>query len=213
MNSPEAASRSTSAQQTVDSLKRYYRFHSQIYDATRWSFLFGRTLLIREIEKLGVPARVLEVGCGTGRNLLSLRQAFPQAELTGLDISTEMLTRARRKITDPRIDFVQKSYDQPLSRAHPFDLVVFSYSLSMINPGWEQALDNASEDIAPGTFIAVVDFHGSALAPFKRWMGVNHVRMDGHLLPGLETRFKSRQHLVKSAYGGLWKYFIYIGEK
>ncbi len=33
-------------------LERYYRFHSRIYDATRWSFLFGRDKLVRIITKL-----------------------------------------------------------------------------------------------------------------------------------------------------------------
>jgi S-adenosylmethionine-diacylgycerolhomoserine-N-methlytransferase len=30
-------------------MDRYYRFHAKIYDATRWSFLFGREALIRQV--------------------------------------------------------------------------------------------------------------------------------------------------------------------
>ena len=38
--------------------------------------------------------RVLEVGCGTGRNLVSALRRFPQAEFYGMDISSEMLATA-----------------------------------------------------------------------------------------------------------------------
>ena len=56
----------------------------------------------------------------------------------------------------------------------------------MFNPGWEEALTAASLDLAPGGAIAVVDFHDSGSTLFKRWMGLHHVRLDGHLLPGLQ---------------------------
>ena len=70
-------------------------------------------------------------------------------------------------------------YDQPLSSEAPFDLVVFSYALSMFNPGWEEALAAALGDLSPGGALAVVDFHDSPLPAFKRWMGLNHVRPGG----------------------------------
>ena len=47
-------------------LTRYYRWHAPLYDATRWSFLFGRAALIRGIALHRRPRRILEVGCGTG---------------------------------------------------------------------------------------------------------------------------------------------------
>jgi S-adenosylmethionine-diacylgycerolhomoserine-N-methlytransferase len=37
---------------------------------------------------------VLEVGCGTGRNLVKLARAYPEARLFGLDVSREMLASA-----------------------------------------------------------------------------------------------------------------------
>jgi S-adenosylmethionine-diacylgycerolhomoserine-N-methlytransferase len=69
---------------TSHPLGKYYRFHSRIYDATRWIFLFGRDRLIRTTANFCQPARILEVGCGTGKNLVRLRQTFPGASLTGL---------------------------------------------------------------------------------------------------------------------------------
>lgn len=196
-------------------IRRYYRFHSKIYDATRWSFLFGREALMRELSANRTRDNILEVGCGTGKNLINLCRKFPQADITGLDISDEMLKLARRKIGPlaGRVRLLHRAYDLPLRPARPFDLVVFSYSLSMINPGWDQAIDCAYSDLAQGGLIAVVDFNDSAFSLLKRWMRLNHTRLDGHLLPKLESCLQRRILRIRRAYGGVWTYLIFLGEK
>ena len=93
------------------------------------------------------------------------------------------------------------------------DLIVFSYCLSMIDPGWERAVDSALRDLRPGGRLAVVDFHDTRFAGFRRWMGVNHVRMDGHLLSYLNARCPPVAQTLHSAYGGGWRYFRFIGQK
>jgi ubiquinone/menaquinone biosynthesis C-methylase UbiE len=49
--------------------------------------------------------KVVEVGCGTGRNTAWLAERA--AEIVGLDFSEEMLTRARARVHDPKVRFVQ----------------------------------------------------------------------------------------------------------
>lgn len=44
-------------------------------------------------------------------------------------------------------------------------------------------------------------------------MGFNHVRMEGHLLPWLERRTRPVCCRVRRAYGGLWRYFQYLGTR
>ena len=41
--------------------------------------------------------RILEVGCGTGYNLLNLAQTYPKATLVGMDLSSDMLAIAKKK--------------------------------------------------------------------------------------------------------------------
>ena len=206
---------------TVDrqnrTMQRYYVWQSKIYDATRWSFLFGRRELIRALP-FGRAARacILEVGCGTGYNLRKMALSYPQAQLIGLDVSTHMLNKARQN-TAPFGDRVSLEA-RPYSLGDPFfhsklDAVVFSYSLTMINPQWRELLQQAKTDLKPGGFIAVTDFHDSRFAWFKRHMGNNHVRMDGHLLPVLRTEFTGLYDQIKPAYGGLWSYFVFVGKK
>ena len=74
-----------------------YRFQRHIYDITRKPYLLGRDRLIRELD---VPdgGHVLEIGCGTARNLLAAQQLYPAACFFGLDISAEMLDTASRSL-------------------------------------------------------------------------------------------------------------------
>jgi ubiquinone/menaquinone biosynthesis C-methylase UbiE len=45
----------------------------------------------------GEPRTILDLGCGTGSMTLMLKQAFPQAQVVGLDLSPYMLTVAQDK--------------------------------------------------------------------------------------------------------------------
>jgi S-adenosylmethionine-diacylgycerolhomoserine-N-methlytransferase len=199
-------------------LEQYYRLHARFYDATRWSFLFGRTQIIRKVAQIATPKRILEIGCGTGKNLLFLHRIFPEAMIEGIDLSLDMLNVARKK-TASAGEFIRLShrmYDACLSQSanrNPFDLLLFSYSLSMFNPGFEDALQRAVTDLSPQGLIAVVDFNDSQFPWFQRWMRVNKVRMDHQLIPVLTETFTPLICDVKHAYSGLWTFFYFLGRK
>lgn len=195
-------------------IERYYRIHARIYDLTRWTFLRGRAALIKEVAASLTPNRILEVGCGTGTNLLHLGKAFPRAHLWGLDLSANMLAVARRKLRKltQRLNLLEAAYDQPVAADTKFDLVVFSYALSMFGPGYEKAIMSASLDLTPHGAIAVVDFHDSISQGFKKWMGLNHVRLDGHLLPCLRSLFPYHKWAVRPVYNSTWSYFFFLGQ-
>jgi len=195
-------------------VEKYYRFHSRIYDATRWSFLFGRTAILKNFAGAS-PQNILEVGCGTGRNLAELARRFPQAQVTGVDLSATMLDLARRKTAGfgPRVQLLHQAYTAPLSDPPGYDLVLFSYALSMFNPGYDTALAAARRDLVPGGQIAVVDFHDSRFGFFERWMGVNHVRMNGQLRPLLQSHFTPTTDRLCLAYAGVWRYLLFVGRK
>jgi S-adenosylmethionine-diacylgycerolhomoserine-N-methlytransferase len=198
------------------SVRNYYRLHAGIYDATRWSFLFGRGLMLELAAALRpAPKRILEVGCGTGRNLAALARRFPDAQITGVDLSEAMLAIARRKTVKfgSRVTLVQGAYGAALEPRRGHDLVVCSYALSMFNPGFEAAIAAVRSDLAPAGHVIVVDFHGSGQRWFARWMGYNHVRMDGQLRPLLREKFVPVTDRLDSAYGGLWQYLVFVGRR
>ncbi len=199
-------------------LQGYYRWHAPIYDATRWSFLFGRRTIVAQAARLlgkSSSLRILEVGCGTGRNLKALARTFPKAQITGVDLCAPMLAKAEKSTTAyaGRMTLLHQAYAPDLLQEASCDLVLFSYALTMFNPGFDTALDTARTHLKPGGMIAVTDFYDSRLGFFKSWMWANHVRMEGHLVPELDARFERAQLSVKQAYAGFWEYFLYLGRR
>ncbi|MEO1261042.1 MAG: methyltransferase [Bacteroidota bacterium] len=215
MKSTNTLSRERLEQQ--DKMQSYYEFQSKIYDLTRWAFLFGRSEILHHISFTPQSNfQLMEIGCGTGANLTTLAKKFPQSELTGVDVSKEMIGIAQKKLdkTNVKCHFFNEPYGP---HAHfiapPQDIILCSYSLSMINPQWPDLIDKAYTDLKIGGKIMVVDFFNSQFSFFKNHMSNHHVKMDGHILPKLKKVFKTDASFVKSAYGGLWEYFMFVGSK
>jgi len=141
-----------------------YRWQRHIYDLTRKYYLLGRDRLIAGLD---VPedGTVLELGCGTGRNIVLAARHYPNARFFGLDISTEMLETANaamaREGLAAKVKLVRgdaTDFDAgALFGIERFDRVFVSYSLSMI-PGWEKTIAQATAVLAPGGSLHVVDF-------------------------------------------------------
>ena len=164
-----------------------YRYQRHIYDLTRKYYLLGRDGLIADLD---VPAggAVLEIGCGTGRNLIAVGKAWPRVALYGVDISEAMLATARGCVAKAgigdRVTLAQGDacgFDaQALFGRATFDRVFISYALSMI-PDWEAALRQAARCVAPGGRLEIVDFGQQERLPelWKRalfgWLGAFHV--------------------------------------
>lgn len=76
----------------------------------------------------GHPRRILDLGCGTGSTTLLLKQAFPNAEVVGLDLSPHMLVVAADKAQKAGLD-IQWIHGDGVHTPFPdgsFDLVTAS---------------------------------------------------------------------------------------
>ncbi len=196
-------------------IQNYYNFQSTIYDATRWSFLFGRKLVIDKIAEVTSPKVILEIGCGTGYNLKNLSKAFPNSKILGLDVSKDMLNIAKKKVkANTNIQLIDGAYGNTnIINENAPDVILFSYMLTMVNPEFSAMITQAYEDLNPGGYIAVVDFYNSKHTWFRNHMGNHHVRMESHLTPVLEEKFETIDNSVYEAYLETWEYFTYIGKK
>ncbi len=76
----------------------------------------------------GQPRRILDLGCGTGSTTLMLKQAFPQAEVIGLDLSPYMLVMAdyKAKKAQLNIQFLHGNAEETGFPDASFDLVTAS---------------------------------------------------------------------------------------
>ena len=168
--------------ETTRRMNRMYRRQRHIYNATRRYYLLGRDQMIARLQpKAG--ARVLEIGCGTGRNLVVAAELFPDARFFGIDVSTEMLTSAisalSRRGLAARVRVAHgdaTAFDpKALFQVAGFDAVMISYSLSMI-PQWSRVLEAAAAHLKPGGRLHIVDFGqqeawpGFARALLRRWL-------------------------------------------
>lgn len=194
-------------------LQQYYTFQSKIYDTTRWSFLFGR----KDIPKL-IPYTkdqsfaLAEIGCGTGYNLQRIQKEYPSANLIGMDLSADMLNIAKQKV-NKNVQYYNEPYGRQCQVLQSgVDIIIFSYALTMINPGWDELIDKALDDLNPNGHIIVADFH-QGIKPFAAHMSNHHVRMEGHILERLKLRFPDHTQRVGKAYLGIWEYFTFIGKK
>lgn len=212
---PESALTDTPAKNHAALMDQVYRRQRYIYDFTRKYYLFGRDRLIRELD-LRPGDRLVEVGCGTARNLIRIARRYPQAQLFGLDASREMLKTAadavRRAGLETRIRLAH-GYAEDLSPAmfgqsEAFEACVFSYSLSMI-PDWKQALRAASAALSATGRIHVVDFGDLAgLGAAGReillaWLGLFHVTPRAELLHALEQGVSGSLRLLPGRYAFL----------
>ena len=126
-----------------------------------------------------------------------------------------MLERASKRVASfgARVELVRRRYDEPMDSSPTYDLVLFSYSLTMFNPGFETAIETAARDLAPGGRLAVVDFHDSKWSWFERWVEFNHVRVNGQVRPQLLKQFAPLHNEVRLAYGGIWRYLLFLGRQ
>ena len=176
-------------------MDRMYRLQRYFYDFTRKYYLLGRDRLLREME-VSPGARVLEIGCGTARNLIVLARERPTLVCYGLDASAEMLVTARKNVEraglESRITLVQclaeeLDYAKTFGLSGPFDAAFFSYSLSMI-PTWPQAITASLANLQPRAALHVVDFWDQAGWPgwfrvlLTRWLDLFHVHYRPELL-------------------------------
>ena len=166
----------------TSAMDEMYRYQRHIYDLTRKYYLLGRDRMIAQLDARPGTC-VLEIGCGTGRNLIQAAQAYPRARFLGVDVSHEMLVSAEESIARAglseriHVAHADATAFDPAKQlgVSRFDRVFISYTLSMI-PAWEQVIASAFRLLAPGGQLHIVDFGGQEGLPawfralLRRWL-------------------------------------------
>jgi len=207
----------TAISDTLVRMDRMYRYQRYIYDVTRKFYLLGRDRLLDELV-LSPGDHVLEIGCGTGRNLRALARRHPGVQFYGIDASAPMLATAARSIGQAglagRIRLAHGLAERldPASMfglRRPLDAIVISYALTMI-PSWAAVVETAVHHLRPGGRLAVVDFSDQSGLPawFRRLLVAWLAAFDVRLRAGLPDFFRNlvRTHggtlRIEQMYGG-----------
>jgi S-adenosylmethionine-diacylgycerolhomoserine-N-methlytransferase len=184
-------------------MDRMYRHQRYIYDLTRKYYLFGRDKLIAELP-VAKGEHICEVGCGTARNLVLLAKRHPGTTFYGIDASSEMLKTAQASVdaagvgqrvklaTALSTDFTGAL----MGRGQPFDRLIYSYSLSMMDD-WRAALEHGFAQLKPGGTIHVVDFGDQEGMPgwFKKMLGTWLEQFHVRFRPEVRNWFEAQERV------------------
>jgi S-adenosylmethionine-diacylgycerolhomoserine-N-methlytransferase len=215
----------------AEKLQAFYAPQATRYDDFRERLLKGRKELIDNLATWP-GARVVELGGGTGRNLLFFGDRLKTLGRVDLvDLCPALLEQARVKTSSMANVHITEADAVTWKPEEPADIVYLSYALTMI-PDWKEALDNAFDMLKPGGILGVTDFYVSAAEhgpgrvrhnAFDRWFWPRWFRHDGvrlnpehlhYLVKRLPTH-QLREHVASVPYlaGLKVPYYVFTGQK
>lgn len=106
----------------------------------------------------------LEIGCGTGKNTEWFIEKAKK--VTAVDLSEEMLAKAKEKLTDDRVQFLQADITSSWTfRNQLYDLVSFSLVLEHID-NLDHIFKEVGQSLKSGGHVYIGELH-----PFKQYAG------------------------------------------
>ncbi|MBL8566720.1 MAG: class I SAM-dependent methyltransferase [Hyphomicrobiaceae bacterium] len=149
-------------------VKDAYRRWAPVYDHT-FGFVAaqGRRHVVQQINKLS--GRVLEVGVGTG---LSLPAYKPSLEIVGIDLSPDMLEKARERVAEDGLSNVTGLHEMDAGDLSfpdgAFDVVVAMFVMTVV-PDPERVMRELTRVTKPGGQVLLVN-HFSQEEGIRGWM-------------------------------------------
>lgn len=127
----------------------------------------------------GVPARILDVGCGFGKSTRPFYTELPEAQVTGVDIAAPCLKLAAVTAAEDQarnVRFRQRAGEESGFEGESFDLVTSTMLLHEMAPKAVQRLIAESfRVLAPGGRVVHLDFL-TGDDPFDRFIHYGHSR-------------------------------------
>jgi phosphatidylethanolamine/phosphatidyl-N-methylethanolamine N-methyltransferase len=157
-----------SAKMDESAVRSAYRRWAPVYDQTFGRIAAeGRRHAVQIINRK--KGRVLEVGVGTG---LSLSMYGRHLEIVGIDLSPEMLDKARARVRAEGLDHVRGLHEMDASALTfpdgSFDIVVAMYVMTVV-PDPEKVMRELSRVCKPGGEVILVN-HFSKEEGVRGWV-------------------------------------------
>jgi ubiquinone/menaquinone biosynthesis C-methylase UbiE len=166
-------------------IQRRYDRIARYFNVFEWLFLLPPGARARAVDRLHLKPgqRVLEIGCGTGRNLSLLREAVgPTGHVYGVDLSEAMLSRAIALCNNRNWSNVSLVRADAAEYEPPglVDGVLFSLSIATM-PHHREVLRRAWSKLGEGASLVILDsklppgIRGRQLLPFAIWLSERSV--------------------------------------
>ncbi len=153
----------------VAAYARWAPVYDSIFGVITWPAI--RTTMARLNDM--PPSRILENGVGTGIALSHYRR---EHRITGIDLSPDMLDRARIRVAEKKLDHVEElavmdALDLKFEDAS-FDVAVAMFVMTVV-PDSGKALDEMIRVVRPGGRIVITNHFSAETGPravFERWL-------------------------------------------
>lgn len=138
--------------------------------------------------------RVLDIGCGAGRNAAPL--AVEGFDVVGVDLSRPMLTAASLRNTGGRIKILEGGMENLPIRSRSIDLIIAHgiWNLAGSDAEFHAATAEAARVAAPGAALFVFTFSRQTLSPEARPIGGQRFTFDQ--FSGEPQIFLTREQLL-----------------
>lgn len=103
---------------------------------------------------------VLEIGCGTGLNFELLQhQVGPQGKIIGVDLTAEMLAKARRRIERNHWSNITLMQSDAAAFEFPrqVDGIISTFALTLV-PEYDKVIQHAAAALPSGKRLVILDF-------------------------------------------------------
>lgn len=159
---PNGPAASGVAEMGADKVVAAYARWAPVYDNTFGRITTaGRRAAVERVNALP-DARVLEVGVGTGIALAHYRTGH---RVTGIDLSAEMLAKARARVTRERLSHVEAIHEMDAAAMDlpdaSFDVAVAMFVMTVV-PDPQAVLDELARVVRPGGTVLFINHFSRA---------------------------------------------------
>jgi len=160
-----------------------YARWAPIYDATFGAYTRGPARIgVAEVNRLP-PGRVLELGVGTGNSLPLYDRKH---RIVGIDLSREMLARARKRVAEEKLDHVEGLHEMDAGNlAFPpasFDIAIAMFVITVV-PDPDRVLAELARVVRPGGRVVLVNHFAVDRGPraaIERWLARYSAKLGWH---------------------------------
>lgn len=163
---------------------------------------FGREYAGKLVAAGFQEGRILDVGCGFGATNLVLGEAFPDSEITGIDLSEPLLRLARKNAEDAghgeRLVFEQADVHEIPYERDSFDVVTNANMVHLVDDP-AKMLNEIERVLRPAGYLFIVDLRRS-------WLGLVEAEIKSALNTKEARELLSQSRLRAGKFSGslLW---------